>query len=176
MNNTSPAPRETLPEVTLVPMHPDGFAQYRQTAACGYAQDNIDSGRWPKAGALQRAYEDFDASLPQGLSTPDHFLYAICLQSTGVAVGILWFAIVVKNGLRSGFVYDVEIQPGLRRHGYARAAFSALEPIAVGLGLSSIGLHVFAHNSGAQALYRSLGYDVTGINMRKPLGGGTPVG
>jgi ribosomal protein S18 acetylase RimI-like enzyme len=158
--------------VILAPMNPDAFVGYREAAATGYAEDNVAFGRWPKAGALQRSYEDFDESLPQGLATPDNFLYEILIKSTGAAVGIIWFAVVVKNGLRSAFVYDVEVKPEFRRHGYARAAFSALEPLVHALGLSSIGLHVFGNNSGAQALYHSLGYGITGINMLKQIGGG----
>jgi len=41
------------------------------------------------------------------------------------------------------------------------------------LGLSGIALHVFGHNSGAQALYASLGYQITNLNLFKPL---TPTG
>ena len=37
------------------------------------------------------------------------------------------------------------------------------------MGLQSIGLHVFSQSVGAQALYMSLGYQVTGINMLKQL-------
>ncbi len=157
--------------VILAPMKPNAFAGYRDAAAAGYAEDNVTSGRWPKAGALQRSYEDFDESLPQGLATPDNFLYEVLIKSTGAAVGIIWFAVVVKNGLKSAFVYDVEVRPECRRRGYARMAFTELEPLVSALGLSSIGLHVFGNNPGAQALYQSLGYGVTGINMRKQLGG-----
>lgn len=157
--------------ITLEPMNPDSFASYREAASSGYAHDNVASGRWPKQGALQRSYEDFDASLPQGLATPDNFLYEINSEATGATVGIIWFAVVVKNGLKSAFVYDVEVKPEFRRQGYARAAFVALEPIVKALGLPSIGLHVFGHNPGAQALYHSLGYSVTGVNMLKRLRG-----
>jgi len=60
--------------VTLAPMNPDAFAGYRDAAAASYAEDNVTSGRWPKDGALQRSYADFDESLPEGLATPDNFL------------------------------------------------------------------------------------------------------
>jgi ribosomal protein S18 acetylase RimI-like enzyme len=153
-------------------MNSNAFAGYRDTAAAGYADDNITSGRWPKEGALQRSYEDFDESLPQGLATPDNFLYEILSSRTEATVGIIWFAVVSKNGIKSAFVYDVEVKPEFRRHSYARAAFSALEPLVKALGLSSIGLHVFGTNLAAQALYYSLGYGVTGINMLKQLGSG----
>jgi ribosomal protein S18 acetylase RimI-like enzyme len=37
------------------------------------------------------------------------------------------------------------------------------------MGLRAIGLHVFNQNTSAQALYRSLGYEVTSVNMLKHL-------
>lgn len=150
-------------------MQPASFANYRETAVRGYAEDNVASGRWPEEGALQRSYADFDGSLPLGLDTPDNYLYEITDEATHTAVGVLWFAAVVKNGIRSAFVYDLEVASAHRRRGHARAAFQALEPLVKALGLSSIGLHVFGHNPGARALYESLGYGVTGINMLKHL-------
>ena len=154
----------------LTPMPPPSFARYRDSAAKGYADDNVAAGRWPEAGALQRSYDDFDESLPQGLDTPDNYIFEIRDEVTNTIVGEIWFAIVVKNGIRSAFVYDLEVHPEFRRQGHARAAFIALEPLVESLGLSSIGLHVFGHNPVAQALYSSLGYGVTGINMRKTVG------
>ena len=149
---------------TLIPMQPASFANYREMAVKGYAEDNVASGRWPEAGSLQRSYEDFDESLPLGLGTPDNYLYEITDEVTNSVVGILWFAVVLKNGIKSAFVYDVEVISKHRRQGHGRAAFDALEPLVKSLGLSSVGLHVFGHNPGAQALYESLGYGVTGVN------------
>ena len=109
------------------------------------------------------------ASLPLGLRTPDNYLFEIVAGEDGACVGYLWFAVVEKNGLQSAFVYDVAIKPEFRRQGHAQAAFDALEPLVRKLGLSSIGLHVFSQNAGAQALYRKLGYGVTSVNMLKHL-------
>ena len=113
--------------------------------------------------------ENFNASLPQGLQTPNNYLFEMKAVETGPTVGYIWFAVVEKDGLSSAFVYDVEVKPQYRRQGYATAAFEALEPKVRALGLSSIGLHVFARNAGAQALYAKLGYGVTSVNMLKHL-------
>ena len=155
----------------LIPMSAETFVHYQAAAVAGYAKENVDSGRWPKDGAIERSQADFAASLPQGLSTPDNYLFEITAGNDGECVGYIWFAVVEKNGLRSAFVYDVEIKPEFRRKGHAEAAFNALEPLVLKLGLLSIGLHVFSQNTGAQSLYRKLGYGVTSVNMLKHLGG-----
>ena len=154
----------------LSPMRPEAFSPYLQTAIAGYAADNVAAGRWPGDGAIERSRADFESSLPQGLSTPDHFLFEIKDSENGPIVGVIWFAVIARHGIRSAFVYDLEIKAEWRRQGHATRAIQALEPIVSALGLSTIGLHVFAHNVGAQALYASLGYGVTGFNMTKRLG------
>ena len=154
---------------TLIPMSAEKFVHYQVAAVAGYAEDNVASGRWPEEGAIERSQADFAASLPQGLQTPDNYLFEIRRGGDGPEVGYIWFAVVEKNGLQSAFVYDVEIKPEFRRQGHAAAAFAALEPLVRKLGLSSIGLHVFSQNAGAQALYRKLGYGVTSLNMLKHL-------
>ena len=153
----------------LQPMPPTSFEAYRLASARGYASDNVSSGRWPSESALDRALQDFDQSLPQGLATPDNHVYEIRDESRSATVGVVWFAVVEKNGLKSAFVYDLEVQAEYRRQGHARAAFRLLEPLVRSLGLSSIGLHVFIQSVAAQALYESLGYKVTSLNMHKRL-------
>lgn len=155
---------------TLTPMLRSAYASYRERAAHGYAEDNVTSGRWPAEGALQRSYNSFDELLPQGTDTSDNYVFDIRDEATETTVGILWFAVVTKHGIKSAFVYDIEIWPEYRRRGHARAALFALESLAAGLGLTHIGLHVFRHNVGAQALYQSVGYEVTSVNMLKRIG------
>jgi ribosomal protein S18 acetylase RimI-like enzyme len=154
----------------LVAMRPDVFDAYREAAIVGYAEDNIASGRWPRDGALEQSRANFESLLPQGLATPDNYLFEIKAADGGPTVGTLWFAVEERHGIRAAYVYDVEISAAHRRQGHATRAFDALESRVTALGLSSIGLHVFGHNPGAQALYAKLGYVVTGINMVKRLG------
>jgi ribosomal protein S18 acetylase RimI-like enzyme len=154
----------------LTPMSRFAYESYREASARGYADDNVAAGRWPEEGALQRSYDSFDELLPQGTDTPDNYLFDIRDEAANAIVGVLWFAVVEKKGIKSAFVYDIEIWPEFRRQGHARRAFVALEALVAELGLTDIGLHVFGHNVGAQTLYRSLGYGITGINMLKRLG------
>ena len=158
-----------IASTVLSPMRPAIYTSYLESAVAGYAEENVASGRWPKEGALERSRADFQLLLPQGLATPGHYLYEIVAGEGGPTVGFLWFAAEDRHGMRSAFVYDIQIKEEYRRRGHASRAFLALESIVAGLGLPSIGLHVFGHNHAAQALYGQLGYTVTDINMIKPL-------
>lgn len=154
-------------QVSLDPMNEETFSRYLEYAVAEYAKDNVKSGRWPKAEADERSRLDFDASLPQGLQTPNNHLFEIVADHEGTSVGVLWFAVAEKQGVKSAFVYDIEIGSEHRRKGFAEAALWAFESLAKERGLSNIELHVFHHNLGAQALYRKLGFRVTGHNMCK---------
>lgn len=154
---------------TLQPMTEAAFRHFCERAVADYAEENVAAGRWPAQGALERSRQEHDRLLPQGLATPGQHLFSIRDTAQGVDVGSLWLAVTEHPGGRSGYIYDIVIAPAHRRRGHARAAFVALEAVARELGLGDIGLHVFAHNEGAQALYRGLGYQVTGLNMRKVL-------
>jgi ribosomal protein S18 acetylase RimI-like enzyme len=153
----------------LAPMREEVFAQFAERSIADYAEENIASGRWPAEGALERSKAEFRKHLPQGLATPNHYLFEIKADDEGSTVGYLWFAAEERHGIRGAFVYDVVIAEAYRRRGHATAAFLALESIVTGMGLSTIGLHVFGHNEAAQALYRRLGFAVTGISMVKKL-------
>jgi ribosomal protein S18 acetylase RimI-like enzyme len=153
----------------LVPMGEEGFASFIETSVTGYADDNVAAGRWTADQALGLSRAEFVRLLPQGLATPNNHLYEIRDETGGRTVGFLWFATTVRGNAKAAYVYQLEVHPEFRRRGHARAAFQAMESMAVAMGLSSIGLHVFGHAPGAQALYGSLGYQVTGINMQKRL-------
>jgi ribosomal protein S18 acetylase RimI-like enzyme len=153
----------------LVPMNPDVFAEVVEASIAAYAGDNVAAGRWPCAGALERSRDEFLSLLPQGLATPDHHWLEIRAGADGPRVGHLWFAVQAQQGQCTAFIYDVEVRPAHRRQGHARRAFAALEGLAAERGATQIGLHVFAFNAPAQALYQSLGYAVTSLDMSKPL-------
>lgn len=154
---------------TLVPMQPAAFGAFAEASVAQYADDNVLACRWPVADAPARARAEFDRLLPQGLATPGHFIYDIHDEALQQTVGFVWFAIVDAAGVRSGFVYHILIQPAFRGLGHAKAALDRVEAIAAAEGLATLSLHVFSFSTGAQALYRSLGYGITGFNMLKPV-------
>ncbi len=153
----------------LVPMRDEEFDAFLASSAAAYADDKIRSGSWLEEGAHDRALADLKNSLPQGIDTPNNYLFHILASPETVVVGYVWCATHDNYGQRTAFVYDVEIKPEFRRQGYATDAFKAVQEHVMTLGIESIGLHVFAFNEGAIALYKKLGFQVTGVNMQKKL-------
>ena len=120
-----------------------------------YAADKVASGQWSEEESLRLSKKEYEELLPQGLTTPDNFLYTI-EDSDSNPVGVLWFAVKTRFNSRVAYVYDVEVWSHHRRKGHAYRAFCALEQEVKRLGLSGIALHVFGHNAEAQALYAKL--------------------
>jgi GNAT superfamily N-acetyltransferase len=154
--------------VTLVPMTEAEYPGFASMAISTYADDKVASGQWSEAEALDLATQSFDVLLPRGLETPDHYFFTIRGDGS-ITLGVLWIALQKRAGKPIVYVYDLYISPRHRKQGYAAAVFLALENKARDWGLSGIALHVFGHNSGAQALYVMLGFIATDIDMFKPL-------
>lgn len=155
--------------ITLTPMNEDEFQMYLAYSIQNYAREHVKGGRWSEEEALEKSTQEYQHYLPLGLQTPDNYLFMVTDEQQEKHVGTLWFALHKRAGQRQAFVYDIEIFEEFRRHGYATQAFQLLEKQAVKLGATSIGLHVFGHNTGAREMYEKLGYVATNINMVKKL-------
>ncbi|MBA2394145.1 MAG: GNAT family N-acetyltransferase [Ktedonobacteraceae bacterium] len=145
------------------------YLAYLAWSIPNYAQENIRSGRWSLDAGLQKAEEEYQQLLPDGLASHDQYLFSIKDKESGKNVGILWFGIQERGGKRGAFVYDVKIDEQFRRQGYGEQAFLAMEEKVYALGLETIGLYVFGQNYGARAMYDKLGYEATNIMMSKKL-------
>lgn len=154
----------------LASMSDAEFSHYLAVAIPDFAQGKIESGQWAAAEALELSRKVYAELLPQGLATPEHFLFTVRDDAANPqAVGMLWFAAQDRGGQRVAFVYDVSIDPEHQRKGHASKAFAAMEVEVRKHGLAGIALHVFGQNSGAQALYHKLGFVTTNVNMFKQL-------
>ncbi|MGF1766354.1 GNAT family N-acetyltransferase [Enterovibrio makurazakiensis] len=156
-------------DVSLKAMSAASFSAYLKWVIPVYASDNVASGRWDQSDALERAKMDYARLLPKGLNSPDDHLFNIIENASNINVGYIWVKIETHFGKKSAFIYDVGIFEGHRRKGFAKSALRCIETVASELGASSLGLHVFSHNSAAQALYSSMGYQVVSHNMKKKL-------
>ena len=153
----------------LRPMTNAEYAAWRVEAIPAYATDKVASGQWAEDAALQLSTKEYEELLPQGLETPDNHLYTV-LDEEALPVGMLWFAVQTKFNARVAYVFDVSIHENRQRQGHGGRAFQELEAEVQRLGLAGIALHVFGHNTGAQALYTKLGYQPTNISLYKHLG------
>jgi RimJ/RimL family protein N-acetyltransferase len=153
--------------IVLRPLEGELYQSWFAEAVAGYADDNIKSGRWTEAEALQQSMQEFQKLLPDGPATSKQHLYSIVEVAGDTPVGVIWFA--EEEGRGGAFIYDLMIFEPYRRRGYAEQAMRAIEPLVRALALDHLGLHVFGVNAPARTLYRKLGYVETNVIMRKDL-------
>jgi len=155
----------------LVPMTESEFTAYLATAVRGYADAHARAGDVAPEEALERAQKDYDELLPEGLRSKDQYLFSLVHETLG-AIGIAWFQCRERCGTRSAYLYDIEIREGLRGQGFGRRALELVEARIRELGARSVGLNVFGYNHAARALYEKMGYQITGMGMKKELSPG----
>jgi RimJ/RimL family protein N-acetyltransferase len=163
--------------ITLEAISPTEYKTWLTQAIRDYADNKVRSGNWDAPDALDRSAAEFHRLLPDGPATPDNFVFSLMASNASakaaedaapVSVGVLWFALPPWKP-PIAFIYDLLIYEPYGRHGYDAEALQALEEKVKEMGLDTIGLQVFAHNTAARALYEKAGYVVTNINMAKKL-------
>lgn len=153
--------------IALQPMTPAEFESWLPRSRENFAAAKMKGQALTRAEALavsEKAYQDL---LPQGLNTPDHFLFMA--RNQGSDVGFVWFCARGPANNRKAYIYDVEVYEAFRGQGFGRAIMLEVEQRAREMGLKHVGLHVFGFNETAIQLYKSLDYQVTGIMMEKPI-------
>lgn len=107
--------------------------------------------------AVAESRDQFNRYLPQGLDTPRQFLCTAAIA--GNEIGIVWFGAQSRGTSEHAFILDIEVGAEHRGKGLGREVMLATERKVRELGMTSIGLHVFATNMPAIALYDGLGYE-----------------
>ena len=142
----------------------DEYDAFIARAMAFYVDDMVRAGI-ERDVAQAKAHKDLPQLLPDGLATPDHFMYAI--EHDGRFAGYLWLCNRDGELGHSLFVYAVEIDDELRGRGLGRAAMVFAEEEAQRLGIAKVALNVFGGNAAARHLYLSLGYEETAVHMEK---------
>jgi ribosomal protein S18 acetylase RimI-like enzyme len=163
-----PAEPPALPaHVSARPMTQQEYEVWRRHSSEGYAQSWRDQGATAEQ-ARAKAEASHRTLLPDGLATPHTWINH--LVHHGEPVGFLWVGRhEIEPGEPVAFVYDVEVAEGQRGRGYGRALMIFAERIALRVGETRMGLHVFTGNTPALRLYESLGYRTTHLNSFKRL-------
>ena len=153
----------------LVPMSRESFERFRCESIANYARNNVRALRWSDKIASGRSEFEFDKLLPDGLTTPHHYLYEIKDDLDSTTAGYLWFMYKPSPYERTAYLFNIRVLPEFRGFGHASQAMKIFEEAALKMGAVTVGLHIFEFNTTGQALYRSLGYGITGFQMIKRL-------
>ena len=155
----------------LAPMTEAEFAAYLARAVRSYADAHTRAGDVEPEEALERAQKDYDELLPEGLRSKNQHLFTLTHETLG-AIGLVWFELKERRGKKSAYLFDIEVREDLRGQGLGRRALELVEAKLRELGARSVGLNVFGYNHAARALYEKMGYQITGMGMKKELAPG----
>ena len=158
----------TEAELTLRPMTRAEFDEWLPRQVAGYAAMITASGAMPAQAALDKAQRDTARYFGDGTATPGQLVFRIMAGEAGV--GWLWVGVPGPDpDPLMAWVFDIEIEAPFRGRGYGRAAMERAEDEVRARGMTSLGLNVHGQNMVARSLYESLGYEVTAMQMKKPV-------
>ncbi len=150
------------------PMTRAEWDEWMPRQMAGYAEHIAASGAMSEADARAKAEADTARSFHGGFATPGQLVFR--LMAGDKAAGWLWLAVPGPDPDRlMAWVYNIEVDPAFRGRGYGRAAMRLAEDEARFQGMTSLGLNVHGQNTVARSLYESLDYQVTALQMKKPL-------
>jgi ribosomal protein S18 acetylase RimI-like enzyme len=150
--------------IRLEPLQQEEFDQIIETEIRDYAAEHVRNGNWPAEGAVERSRKEFATLLPDGIRSKDQYLWSIVDEQNN-KIGVLW--VQVKD--QKAFIFDFVIDESFRGKGYGKQALTAMDEKLKSMDVESIGLHVFGDNIGAQELYKKMGFQITGMHMKKVL-------
>ncbi|MDT0109973.1 GNAT family N-acetyltransferase [Listeria booriae] len=150
-----------MPNLHLELMKQADFATFSENLSIAYAEDKVEAGTWLASEALANAKQSMRDTLPNGVNTPNHFIWDVIRSHE--KVGTLW----VCQEEQSYFIYDIIIFEAFQNQGLGSELLAVLEEEARAQGITEIGLHVFGHNKRAIHVYEKMGFETTDISMRK---------
>jgi len=119
----------------------------------------IENGYWSKNEANEKALQEQESVLKEGIKTSGNYLFCIYNELSKKIVGEIWLGELEKENMEIGFIFDIHINEDDRNKGYAKKAIIELEKIAKTIGFSKIRLHVFVINEYAIKAYLNSGFN-----------------
>lgn len=162
------SPHPTILSSDCEVRHPtaEEYASWSAATFNAYVDEIVASGSMSREAAEEKGRRDDAELLPE--ATPGQLIFRVEVDEQ--PVGWLWLALRNPRAEAGvGFIYDITIDEALRGRGYGRAAMRLAEEEARRNGLHALALNVFGQNAIARALYSSLGYRETSVQMRKEL-------
>lgn len=153
--------------IRLHPLQQKDFSTWFESAVAEYARDLLATGLAAEL-AREQARTKLTGYFPQGEPLAGHVVFTI-VDGEENQVGYFWIGPDTSDNPAAWWVWDIFVAPAERGLGYGRAAMILGEKYARSQGAATLGLNVFGANRSAQALYLSLGFEITNIQMRKEL-------
>ncbi|WP_382309892.1 GNAT family N-acetyltransferase [Herbiconiux sp. UC225_62] len=151
----------------LRPLPAEALAAWLERQSAEYVRERMAAGDSAEY-ARERAAESNAQYFPDGAPAPGQLVFEV-VAADGEPVGMLWLGPMSPRHPDDWWVFDIEIDEAHRGRGLGREAMLLAEGEARAHGAVKLGLNVFGHNTVARNLYTSLGYEITAINMAKPL-------
>lgn len=153
---------------TLRPLTEEELASWMEAQSADYITERVGAGDTEEE-AQRVATEQYASVFSDGRPVPGHLFSRV--MDGDDAVGWLWIGPRSLARPEAFWVWNVVIDEAYRGRGFGRTAMHLAEEQAREQGAREIGLNVFGHNKIARSLYEKLGYEVSAMQMRKPLSG-----
>ncbi|MDO5155570.1 MAG: GNAT family N-acetyltransferase [Eubacteriales bacterium] len=144
--------------VNLEKMSDNAYSQFMKISFEHQVEELIREENLSKEEAELETRKELDEMLPQGLETPDNYLYSI--RHDEHVVGYLWFLSEMNEDVKQVFLCDFLIYEDERCKGYGKAALVEMEKLAQDLQCKECVLFVEGINENAKKLYLKCGYQV----------------
>ncbi|MFT8322789.1 MAG: GNAT family N-acetyltransferase [Bacillus sp. (in: firmicutes)] len=155
--------------ITLLKLPAEAFSAYKAMLVKEYAQEKVEAGTWLEDESIQKAEEETNKLLPNGVDTENHYVLQITHAESKKKIGYLWYFLNKIDRKKEAFIYDFSIDEEHQGNGFGTLALTELENHIKQNGGEKIALHVFAHNKRAIHLYNKLNFEPTDITMRKKI-------
>ncbi|CAM3205970.1 GNAT family N-acetyltransferase [Stackebrandtia soli] len=142
------------PDDAIAPMTPKEYPRWLGLMIDDFATSLATRDGVSMDQALAQADELIKVMLPDEAATSGNELWTLAVD--GEPAAYLWLH--PRPDVDEVYVQDVVVEEKLRGRGLGRRVMRRAATSALTLGLSSVRLHVFAHNTTANALYDRMGY------------------
>lgn len=76
------------------------FSEYIEVLVHDYAEENVKAGYWDPSDALERSRKATMELLPQGINTPNHYIFVV--RNGEQRVGVIWMRATLDAVIKSG--------------------------------------------------------------------------
>lgn len=155
--------------IELIRMTEEEFEPFMELSQADHIRGQVQAGYWQPEEGQAKMQQMVARFLPQGMDTPGMNFFTIHDPDSGENVGALWYWITEREGQKLVFVMDIQVYEDFKRRGYGSQAFQVMERQALEMGIKTVALSVFSHNTPARSMYEKLGYVGEGESMMKEI-------